>query len=303
MMVTGLFLALGRRGGRRRGRLLSRLNGLDWLTVVMVTGLFLALRRAFTAGVLAMVHDGLAVSLQGRIDRNRFDFFKVNIENIPKGGLAELKLRLSLFNRLQVRLGELGSSRDLVMNIAILARMMAARVVVRVDHVLGSRADSRVNLLGGHRNVIRVERSLVVMRVTVVRVPMGLVSLVAAWSGLGGALGILVGQSLFTDKCQNQSDQNIRVHPTTIRIKARGGMTGSDITWTGATPLSSQKSRISLFGSTPIFGNPLIPRPIILVSFNKIQFNRSRNVGAWRGPLQACTGRKTGVQQRHQPHN
>lgn len=205
-------------------------------------GLFFAIRRAFTARLLTMMLNGLGASLHGKIYLNLFDFIKFNIEDVSKARLAELKLGLELLNRLQVRLGELGSRWDLVMKIAVLARMMAARVIVRVDHVLGSRTDSRVHLLGGHRNVVRVKRSLVVMRVTVVRIPMGLVPLVAAWSGLGGALGILVGQSLFTDKCQNQSDQNVRVHPATMRewIRTRGGMTGSDITWKGATPLSCQ---------------------------------------------------------------
>lgn len=181
---------------------------------MVVAGLLFALRRTLAAGLLTMVLNRLTVSLHGRIDLNLFNLLEVDVKDVSKSGLTKVKLRLNFFNSLDAGLAELGISRDLVMNIAALARMMATRIIVRVDHMVGSRTDSRVNFLGGHRNVIRVERSLVVMRVTVVRVPVGLVSLNR--SGLGATLGVLVCSSLLTDKSDNQSDQNVCVHPRTM---------------------------------------------------------------------------------------
>lgn len=57
------------------------------------------------------------------------------------------------------------------MGVAVMTRVMATRVVIRVDHVVWRWTDGWVDLLGGHRNVVRVERSLVVVRVAIIRVP------------------------------------------------------------------------------------------------------------------------------------
>lgn len=69
----------------------------------------------------------------------------------------------------------LDAAGNLVVRIAALE--MASRVIVWVDHVSGRGANGRIDFLGGNRDVVRVDRSLVVVRVAIVGVPMGALSL------------------------------------------------------------------------------------------------------------------------------
>lgn len=95
----------------------------------------------------------------------------------------------------------LHTARHLVMR--VIAVIVAARIIVRIDHVRGLRANGRIHLLGGHRDVERVQRSLVVVRVAVVRVPVRALAVLA---------GLLLVEGVGAKEGAGEGDQDWKVH-------------------------------------------------------------------------------------------
>jgi len=187
-------------------------HGLAMLTLGQVDSLTISIIRDDSSVISkGSIIDDLSILVLVGLE---VDFVK----DSAKGGDTEAHLWGSLLNNggrsdfddlLLADLLTAGLSKDrsggLVMAVGL---AMAARVKVGIDHVGGRGTDRRVDLLGGHRDVVRVERGLVKVRVAVVRVPVGL-SRALSLQGGSGSMRVAVSGSSLSDHNSSQSQQQV----------------------------------------------------------------------------------------------